>query len=246
MVKRVRERIRRNPQRSVTQMAAQLGISKRSAFRIVKEDLGLKTYKKRKLHGLSQAQREKREKRSKELLERHGKSDLEHLVFSDEKLFRMEESLNHQNTRIYSLALEDIPEHLRTVQRFQNSGTVMVWCAISKKGKFPMVFVDKGAKINAAYYIEHILESVLKVHGEAMYPNREWIFQQDSAPAHKAKTTQEWCRANLSDFIPESLWPPSSPDLNPLDYSIWSILEAKVNAQRHYTIESLKASLLRE
>ena len=150
MVKRVRERIRRNPQRSVTQMAAQLGISKRSAFRIVKEDLGLKTYKKRKLHGLSQAQREKREKSSKELLERHGKSDLEHLVFSDEKLFRMEESLNHQNTRIYSLALEDIPEHLRTVQRFQNSGTVMVWCAISKKGKFPMVFVDKGAKINAA------------------------------------------------------------------------------------------------
>ena len=84
------------------------------------------------------------------------------------------------------------------------------------------------------------------MHGEAMYPNREWIFQQDSAPAHKAKTTQEWCRANLSDFIPESLWPPSSPDLNPLDYSIWSILEAKVNAQRHYTIESLKASLLRE
>ena len=27
---------------------------------------------------------------------------------------------------------------------------------------------------------------------------------------------------------------------NPLDYSIWGILEARVNAKRHYSLESLK------
>ena len=246
MIKRVRERMRRNPQRSVNKMASQLGISQRSAFRIVSEDLGLKAYKKRKQHGLTLDQKAKRLDRSEILLREHGRTDLEHLVFSDEKLFGVEESFNPQNTRIYSLAIEDIPEHKRTVQRFQKESKVMVWAAISKKGKFPLFFVEKGVKINAKYYKEQVLEPFLKVHGDRIYSGQEWTFQQDSAPAHKAKITQDWCRDNLSDFIPWTLWPPSSPDLNPLDYSIWGILEAKVNAKRHTSIESLKATLLRE
>ena len=246
MIKRVRERMRRNPQRSVNAMASQLGISRWSATQIVKEDLGLKAYKKRKLHGLTLEQKAKRHERSKTLLEQYGSTDLEHLVFSDEKLFGVQESFNPQNTRVYSLTIEDIPERLRTVQRFQNEGKVMVWCALSKKAKFPMFFVEKGVKINAQYYKDNLLEPFLKVHGDRIYSGQEWTFQQDSAPAHKAKITQDWCRDNLSSFIPWTLWPPSSPDLNPLDYCIWGILEAKVNAKRHTSIESLKATLLRE
>ena len=246
IIKRVRERIRRMPLRSARKMSAQLGISDRSTRRIIKEDLGLKPYKKRKLHGLTSAQIEKRRVRSKELLKRHGKSNLEHIVFSDEKLFSVEERFNSQNSRIYALSIEDIPEHMRTVQRFQNEKKLMVWCAISKKGKFPMVFVESGTRINASFYIQNILGPVLKVHSEKMYSNKDWVFQQDSAPAHKAKITQAWCQANLSDFITSSCWPPSSPDLNQLDYSIWGILESRVNTKRHTSIESLKVTLLRE
>ena len=69
---------------------------------------------------------------------------------------------------------------------------------------------------------------------------------KDSAPAHKAKITQAWCRSNLSNFISTSEWPPCSPDLNPMDYSIWGILEARVNAKRHKSIEALRATLTRE
>ena len=35
-------------------------------------------------------------------------------------------------------------------------------------------------------------------------------------------------------------WPPSSPDLNPLDFSIWSILEANVNKTPHKSHVSCK------
>uniref|UniRef100_A0A914EL09 Uncharacterized protein n=1 Tax=Acrobeloides nanus TaxID=290746 RepID=A0A914EL09_9BILA len=35
-------------------------------------------------------------------------------------------------------------------------------------------------------------------------------------------------------------WPASSPDLSPLDYSIWSLLEADMNAEEHNSVESLK------
>ena len=47
-------------------------------------------------------------------------------------------------------------------------------------------------------------------------------------------------------FIDPSIWPPSSPDLNPLDYCIWGMLEEKVNSKRHSSIEALKASIQRE
>lgn len=245
-IKRIREQIRRNPQRSVRKLAEQNKMSVTSAWRIVREDLGLKPYKKRKMHGLTNAQIEKRFVRCKDLLSRHGDKDLETMVFSDEKFFGVEERLNGQNTRIYSLAIEDIPEELRTVERFQKEQKLMVWCAVSKKGKFPMVFIESGTNINAKYYVNNVLERVLKVEGPKMFSEGKWTFQQDSAPAHKAKITQEWCKTNLPDFIPSSKWPPSSPDLNPLDYSIWGILEARVNAKRHTSIERLKATLIRE
>ncbi|CAF4636573.1 unnamed protein product, partial [Rotaria magnacalcarata] len=49
-------------------------------------------------------------------------------------------------------------------------------------------------------------------------------------PAHKAKSTQQWLVDNCPDFIRSEERPASSPDLNPLDYSIWETLETIVNA----------------
>jgi len=43
---------------------------------------------------------------------------LKNLIFSDEKLFRCEQSHNSKNDVIYALSIEDIPEHVRTVQRY--------------------------------------------------------------------------------------------------------------------------------
>jgi hypothetical protein len=47
-------------------------------------------------------------------------------------------------------------------------------------------------------------------------------------------------------FIPRDDWPPSSPDLTVLDYSIWSILEARACSTPHWSLESLIAALRRE
>ncbi|CAK1599607.1 unnamed protein product [Parnassius mnemosyne] len=76
-----------------------------------------------------------------------------------------------------------------------------------------------------------------------MFKNRHWIFQQDSAPAHRARSTQNWLTARGIDFIGHEDWPSSSPDLNPLDYKIWQHLEEKVCAKPHQNLESLRPSL---
>ena len=50
----------------------------------------------------------------------------------------------------------------------------------------------------------------------------------------------------ISEIIVVSLWPPSSPDLNPLDYTIWGVLENKTNATSHPKIGSLKIAIEEE
>ena len=55
-----------------------------------------------------------------------------------------------------------------------------------------------------------------------------FIFQQDGAPAHRARDTVRILETETPDFIRPTLWPPNNPDLNPVDYSIWSIMQEKV------------------
>lgn len=243
LIKAVRERIRRNPERSARKLAADFQVSNTTMRRVLKNDLQLKPYKKRKLHGLTTKQREKRVKRSRALLKRHGKKSIENIIFSDEKLFVIEQHLNAQNDRIYLASFEDIPEELRTVQRFQKSSSVMVWGAVSQKGKLPLVFIEKGVKINADYYQKENLEGSLKTWAPLIHENDNWCFQQDSAPSHMAKATQGWCERECPGFIKTEEWPPSSPDLNPLDYCVWGTLEGKVNAKQHRSLDSLKRKL---
>ena len=90
-----------------------------------------------------------------------------------------------------------------------------------KKGKLPLVFVESGVKVNADYYLNSVLRKVLKPNTKILYENGDWIFQQDSAPSHKAKIYQKWLEDEIRDFFATDEWPPNSPDLNPLDYSIW-------------------------
>ena len=47
-----------------------------------------------------------------------------------------------------------------------------------------------------------------------------FIFQQDSAPAHRTRATLRFLEQPA--FIPPDLWLPNSTDLNPIDYKlIW-------------------------
>ena len=47
-------------------------------------------------------------------------------------------------------------------------------------------------------------------------------------------------------FWPKDFWPPQSPDLNPLDFSIWWHVESKACRVRHSSIEDLKSSVQKE
>jgi len=50
----------------------------------------------------------------------------------------------------------------------------------------------------------------------------------------------------MPDFIPQEKWPPNSPDLNPVDYSIWGILQERVYRLQIHDVKEFKERLLRE
>ena len=77
-----------------------------------------------------------------------------------------------------------------------------------------------------------------------MFQNRSWIFQQDSAPAHKEKTMQQWLDNHVPKFISSDHWPSASPDLNPLNYKLWSVLELMVCTKHHHNLKSMKQVLV--
>jgi len=54
------------------------------------------------------------------------------------------------------------------------------------------------------------------------------VFQQDGTLSHRAKSTAEFLQRTVPNFIEPSVWPPNSPDLNPVDYAVWRALQQSV------------------
>ena len=77
---------------------------------------------------------------------------------------------------------------VRAIHRYENASGVMVFGAFSKEGKLTLKLIDRGVKINQQLYLNDILKSHVKSHADRMFGDRRYTFQQDSAPAHKAKT----------------------------------------------------------
>ena len=73
-----------------------------------------------------------------------------------------------------------------------------------------------------------------------------FIFQQDSAPAHRARDTVDFLRRSTPQFIIPDLWPPNSPDLNPVDYKIWGVMQDRVYKTAIRGLNDLKRRLIAE
>ena len=110
------------------------------------------------------------------------------------------------------------------------------------KRKTSLFFVDPGAKVNAEYYRNNLLAKMIPEMEDIT--GGDFIFQQDGARAHTAKDTIKYIKEKMPDHVPPKMWPPNSPDLNPVDYGIWESVMQKVYKKNINSIETLKVALL--
>ncbi|KAI6660762.1 Transposase [Oopsacas minuta] len=107
-------------------MAREISVNHETMRKLVFEDLGLKSFKRKKVHHLNLSIRTKRLARSKALLQRFAPGAQDQILFSDEKIFRIEEAWNRQNDRILATSSTTIPENLKYIDRVQKPMSVMV------------------------------------------------------------------------------------------------------------------------
>ena len=84
---------------------------------------------------------------------------------------------------------------------------VMVSAGVCFGGNVRLHFVDESTKMDSAYYVGRLLPSL--VDCTRLSPSG-YIIQQDGAPAHTARATQNWLQTNCPDFIASGLqiYPP--------------------------------------
>jgi len=105
-------------------------------------------------------------------------------------------------------------------------------------GKTKVVFIDPG--VNSSYCCNVVLEKGLLPDIRAICRHYRWTLQQDGAPAHTARTMMVYLKKEHINFIEPHMWPPNSPDINPVDYAISGALEQRVYHQRRFkTVEVL-------
>jgi len=105
--------------------------------------------------------------------------------------------------------------------------------AVSTLGCTGIHFLESGVKVNGEYYRNTVLCNMLLP--DIRRVSGDWyIFQQDSALAHRARATVKFLERETPEFILPLLWPPNTPDLSLVDYSVWSILQEKVYKGVHF------------
>lgn len=234
--------------RSLNEIAREIEVSRSTVRNIVHNELKLKCLKKKRAQELTEANKLTRFVRAKQLLRDYPQSKVHFIWFTDEKLFTVAAPKNTQNDRLYvptgTLKKQvSAARLLKTRSTFTKS--VMVSVGVSSLGATELIFIDPGVKINGAYYRDVLLSQQLLPAIRAL-SGEFFIFQQDSAPAHRAYDTVEMLRLNTPAFIPPTLWPPNSPDLNPVDYKIWGVLQERVYRTRIRDVDHLKERLVEE
>ena len=97
------------------------------------------------------------------------------------------------------------------VMKTKFPATVMVFGVVSSEGHIMPPHIFKvGLKVNTKVYLD-VQKSVVIPWCNQVAGGRLWVWQQDSAPAHKSKETKAWLQKECYDFVPFSHWPPPPP-----------------------------------
>ncbi len=202
------------------------------------QSLGLKSYIYLHRQLLTESAWMKRLEWSKKLITwlKHNLSTVR--IFSDKKVFKINQVCDSQNDCYLASSVQEVP----AINAAKFHASVMILGMVGSDSKrMPPVWFPKGMKVGTPEYL-NVLETKLKPWLEVSHRGGNYVFQQDGAPSHIVRKTQKW----LGEFQGSALWPPSSPDLNPLDFGTWGVVEKRACKTSHPNLEALKAAINKE
>ena len=167
---------------------------------------------------------------------------LRSVLFSDESPFK----LNGNRNPTHEFYWANQNPHLYNPCRNQGSQSVMVWLGLHNERLVGPYFFE--GTVTGESYLQLLRDHVVPdLRATLDFPT--W-FQQDGAPPHYSNVVRQYLDTVFPDhwigrggFIE---WSARSPDLNPLDFSIWGILKDRVYKHDIANIDTLKQKIEEE
>lgn len=163
------------------------------------------------------------------------------IIFTDESRFTNLGMFNRNNTRYWAI------ENLRLVREgaFQERFGVNVWLGVVGLNIIGPIFFHQP--LNGQMYSE-FLENQIVPQINNLHRNN-LIYQQDGAPAHNSRIASNFLNERFGEnwlgTNGPNRWPARSPDLTPLDFSIWGHIKEKVYATPPPSLEILQHRIRR-
>ncbi len=243
----VKEKIKNNPSTSICNLAWEHQVGEKTVRELVRDDLGMKSLVKRKIQQLTPLQREKREARGTKIVNfLKSKDSSKVLVFSDEKDFHVDKYHNTRNSRYIAESPETAPPEVRYVGFSKLPAKAMMLGYVGSDGTaFPPIWIN--STMDGPMY-KRILQFKILPILDSTYGKGNYVWTQDGVFCHTSRIVQEYLNNRLGSggFWSKELWPPNSPNLNPLDFSIWAHIEEKACHVPHSSVASLKCSVEKE
>jgi transposase len=199
----------------------------RTAQRMLSEDGGAKFLAVQKRLSLSDVQKCNRVSFCREL----QSTDITNIFWSDEKWF----TVNSYTKKTWVFPDKERKQVVQAAWPIK----VLVWGAISTRGRCPLFFFD--GNVNSETYcgvLDHYKKWLLSEIGRHELPN--CVLQQDNARPHVSKTSLTYANAQGIRLLPN--WPANSPDLNPIE-NMWSLMVPIVDGEEPKDMSDLKAAV---
>jgi len=200
-LERLKELIDEDPTKFLRNLA-DLGCSQTMIVTAV-GDLGTKSYVCQCRQLLTSATKVKRVEKSKKLtmwLKHHGSTVQ---IFSDKKIWRVDQARNSLNDRYLAYGVDEVPP----INTTKFPASAMMLDVVASDGKrTPPIWFPASTWVGKKEYLE-VMESKVKLWLDATYPASNYMWQQDGALSHTSKKMQKWMKENLANFWNSKVWP---------------------------------------
>ncbi|XP_055329967.1 uncharacterized protein LOC129582479 [Paramacrobiotus metropolitanus] len=240
VIAKVKKAVSRQNPETQTRIAKRLGIARSTMQKILSENLQLKRRKKRKVHVLTEKQKQQRYDRGKVFISYLGMFKVRMIFTMDETWVTLDD-FNVQTDFYYAGGEMEVPDDWKKKPTKRWPQKVMIAVGICWNGMSRAYCVDGKAKVDAKYFVNEILSKMVNYDIPRLYGAhaKDVILHFDNARSHTAKVTQQWLKSNEVKYVPQEHWMANSPDLSRLDYGISGIFKQIFGGRKATTVGGL-------
>ena len=217
--------------KSYTRLGLRYGMSDKTVKKYLERN-NIHRYKRRNAPKVSEKQGKVQKTRLRKMTRTIFRAEHDDIdVIMDDEAYFDQNGMNFFDAdHFFSSDPKQEPNEVKYSQKTKFPFKILVWVAISKRGRSSFLVKRTKGAVDSKFYIGKCLKPKLLPFIRKHYPDGKYIFWPDLASSHYSKDTQKFMREEEINFVPKDLNPPNVPNLRPIE-RFWSELKREVYAE---------------